>query len=101
MNIIAGIVAAFFKSFSLIGGLLLLVVDNISTDMRHELVHFGLPPLAAVALVSLIPILTFIAAWRIFAGYLRMSVCVYMAAAFARITVPAALLLLRNQSLMS
>lgn len=101
MNIIAEIVSAFFKAFLLIGTLLLHLVDSVSTDMRHVLVHQGLHPLLAVAIVSLIPVLSFIAAWRIFAGYMRLSVCAYMAAAFARISVPVILLLVRNQMLQS
>jgi hypothetical protein len=88
MEIISVIVSAFFKAFGLMGGLLMKMVDNISHDIRMPLVHEGVPPELALALVSLIPLLTLIAAWRILNGKIRTAICAFFAAAFVRIVVP-------------
>jgi len=95
MDIISSIVSAFFKAFVLMGGLLMAGVDAIAADIRAPLVHQGLPPEAAVVIVAFIPILTLIAAWRLFRGKVRLVIAAVLVAAILRILIPAVIAMVR------
>jgi len=88
MDIPVLIFKSFFKAFGLFFQLALISTDLAAADIRHALMHQGISSDFATIIVGMIPVLTLIAAVRLFAGYLRLAVSALMVTAFGEVMVP-------------
>jgi hypothetical protein len=88
MNSLAYVFSAFINALRLLGMQITRALDGVLADLRAALVYAGLPDLAAVAIIALIPALCLIAAWRLLQGKTRLAVCAVLVAAILYILVP-------------